>query len=463
MFGQSQDVVVYGKDFEANSQIVNPHHDSDVSISYNSSTFPNYQFTDIQGGSLDIYSELNQGKTVVLTFMNYFTAMCQNEVKYLNHIRDVYEVQEDMIRIWALETTSLGMLSSAGVNLNTLYQDWGLTYPLVNLDGLDTYLSNLVTSVPTYIVIAPDQTYTVISSISYDEDVLSYLNQHILSANNLSNNYDLDLYNVEHDYCNGNLNLYLNIQNTGTLAHSGFTVVLSDDSGAVIDQFAITNTLNPKARIELSLLYGANQINEPEFDVEIVSGYVDENYRNNKSEVQLVQSSNSSGNNIQLQLQTDNYPEETAWHLRDNTNGVFIDSAGFGTNGTIVGLSQGLHTYNFTLEDDHCYTLHIYDAYGDGICCTNGNGYFKIYDSSTWALLDEGGNFQLSDKAHFRILAPVVSLEEHVADNQAKEILSVDYYDMLGRSYSEPQRNMVMLKRTVYSDYSTKSEKIHLK
>lgn len=463
VFGQSQDVVYQITDTEVNSHIVKPHEDSDVSVSYSSAGFPNYQFTDIQGGSYDIYSELNQGKTVVLTFMNYFTTMCQNEVKYLNHIKDIYETQEDMIRIWGIETSTLNTLSAGSIDLTSLYQDWGLTYPLVNLDGLDSYLSGLVTSVPTYIVIKPDQSYTVISTISYEEDVLSYLNQNILAASNIDATYDLDLYNIEHDYCNGHVNLYLNIQNTGLSSHSGFTVYLTTDSGAVIDQVTIPNTLSPKARIELSLLYGANQITDTEFNVEIVSNYSTENHRNNKLAVELNESMNSTSGSIQLKLQTDNYPAETAWHLRNNTLGTFVDSAGLGNNGTITGLSQGLHTYNFNLIDNHCYTLHVYDSYGDGICCTNGNGYFKIYDTNTGTILMEGGNFQLSEKAHFRILPGSISVEEYVETESNKEILYENYYDLLGRSYSEPIKNTIMLKRTVYTDHSSKSEKIHLK
>jgi len=460
--GQSQDVTSYDIDFKSNAQIVNPHHDSDVLVSYNSG-FPNYQFTDIQGASYDIYTELGLGKTVVLSFMNYFTSMCQNEVKYLNHIKDIYETGEDMIRFWGIEITNVGMLNSAGVNLNSLYQDWGLEYPLINLDGLDTYLSSLVTSVPTYIVIKPDHSYTVISSINYDEDVLSYLNQNILAANNISADYDVDLYNVDHDYCNGNLNLYLNIQNTGLQIHAGFMITLSDDSGTIIDQLNVSNPLNPKARVEVSLFYGANQITDTELNIDITSVYSNENHRNNKADVSIIETNNSSGNTIQLQLQTDNYPAETAWHLRDNTIGEFTDSAGLASDGTITGLTQGLHTYNFNLEDDHCYTLHIYDSYGDGLCCSNGNGYFKIIDLPTGNLLDEGGTFQLSDKAHFRILPPDIGIEEHSSLNQNKEVLSIQYFDLLGRSYSNPKKNMTMLKRTVYTDYSTRSEKIYVK
>lgn len=465
VFGQNQNIVTPLHDFDVSSQVVSPHHDSEVSVAY-SAGFPNCQFQDLSGNNYDIYSELNQGKTVVLAFMNYFTSMCQNEVKYLNHIKDVYEEGEDMIRLWAIEKSNHNMINSAGVNLNTLYSEWGFEYPLMNIDGFTgqyAFLNTHVTSVPTYIVIAPDQSYSIISAISYEEDILSYLNQNILTANNINANYDVDLYNVEHDYCNGNVNLYLSIQNTGLSTHAGLTVTLSTTSGDIIDSFYLDNTLAPKARVELSLLYGANQILNTDFNVEITSSYSNENHRNNKSAVSLEESLNTSGNIIRLELHTDNYPAETAWHLRNNTLGEYVDSAGLGVNGQIVGLSQGLHSYDFTLVDNHCYTLHIYDSYGDGICCTNGDGYFKIYDIASNSLIHEGGNFQLSDKAHFRILPEVVGLVDELENQVTKEILSIDYFDILGRKYTSPKKNTIMLKRTVYTDNSIKSEKIHLK
>lgn len=462
IFGQSQNVEFNYTDFDIKEHIVEGNHHSDVSLVYNSG-FQDYTFTDLQGGTYNIYSELNQGKTVVLSFMNYFTSMCKSEVKYLNHIKDVYETQEDMIRFWGVEISDFNTLNSAGVDLNTLYQDWGLNYPLMNINGLDAYLSNLVSSVPTYIVISPDHSYSVISSINYEDEILSFLNQQILTAGNVSTDHDVDLYHIDHDYCNGNLNLYLSIQNTGPATHSSFDILITSDSGTVIDQVNLSNALLPKARIEVSLLYGANQITDTEFNIELISAHSDENIRNNKAHVELSESLNSSSSHIQIKLQTDNYPLETAWHLRDNTDGVFIDSAGLSSNGSITGLSQGLHTYDFVLEDNHCYTFHVYDLYGDGLCCANGNGYFKIYDSVTGLLLDEGANFQLSDKSHFRILPELIGIEEHIDESNPKEILSTSYFDLLGRNYSEPKKNMIMLKRTVYTDYSIKSEKIHLK
>lgn len=463
VFGQSQNLETTIIDSDVNSQIVKPHDNSDVSVVY-SSGFQDYTFTDLQGGTYNIHNELNQGKTVVLTFMNYFTSMCQNEVKYLNHIKDVYETEEDMIRIWGIEMSEFSTLSSAGIDLNTLYDEWGLSYPLMNINGLDSYLSGMVTSVPTYIVIAPDHSYTIISSINYEEDILSYLNQHILNAGNVSTDYDVDLYNVEHDYCNGNLNLYLSIQNTGIVTHNGFNVVLTTDSGDIIDEFYFTTPLSPKARVELSFLYGANQITETTFNVELMSVYSTENTRNDKAYVELDESLNTTSNSVQLRLQTDNYPQEIAWQLRDNTAGAYVDSAGLGSGGNIIGLAQGLHTYNFNLVENHCYTLHLYDSFGDGICCTNGNGYYKIIDSATGTVLQEGGNYQLSDKVHFRILPEVIGIEEHMVNNDTPlDIIRVDYYDLLGRNYSEPKKNTIMLKRTVFSDYSVKSEKIHLK
>ena len=34
------------------------------------------------------------------------------------------------------------------------------------------------------------------------------------------------------------------------------------------------------------------------------------------------------------------------------------------------------------LDEEDCYTFHIYDSGGTGICCESGFGYYKIKDNN---------------------------------------------------------------------------------
>jgi hypothetical protein len=84
---------------------------------------------------------------------------------------------------------------------------------------------------------------------------------------------------------------------------------------------------------------------------------------------------------------TDNYPEETSWTLTNvNSNDVTISiDAGTYSN------KNSLYEEIYCIEATQCYEFTISDSYGDGICCSEGNGYFKIlYEEE---LLLEGGDF----------------------------------------------------------------------
>ena len=41
-------------------------------------------------------------------------------------------------------------------------------------------------------------------------------------------------------------------------------------------------------------------------------------------------------------------------------------------------ISNQLNTFSYCQEIDSCYTLVVYDDYGDGICCDFGNGFISI-------------------------------------------------------------------------------------
>ncbi len=86
-----------------------------------------------------------------------------------------------------------------------------------------------------------------------------------------------------------------------------------------------------------------------------------------------------------LQLLTDNFPSETSWDVTDDQGTIYL----FGTVNDTV----------FCLPDTNCYTFTIYDTFGDGICCTQGQGaYTVIVDADTVA---QGGDFGHNESIMF--------------------------------------------------------------
>lgn len=98
-------------------------------------------------------------------------------------------------------------------------------------------------------------------------------------------------------------------------------------------------------------------------------------------------------NEVTLTITFDNYPEETSWSLVTD-GGATIASQNY-TNAQADGSTI---TETFCLPDD-CYTFTINDAYGDGMCCSFGNGSYTLTGPN--GEIKSGGSFTSSEGTDF--------------------------------------------------------------
>ncbi|MBI9068416.1 MAG: endonuclease [Salinivirgaceae bacterium] len=97
---------------------------------------------------------------------------------------------------------------------------------------------------------------------------------------------------------------------------------------------------------------------------------------------------------VTLTLVTDNYPSETTWDLK-NTSGQTVYSGSGYSN------ANSTYTQVFSMVDgDYIFT--IYDAYGDGICCSYGNGSYTLTDANGLQIVT-GGAIGSSEATNFCI------------------------------------------------------------
>ena len=129
---------------------------------------------------------------------------------------------------------------------------------------------------------------------------------------------------------------------------------------------------------------------------------------------------------VVLKIRTDNYAMETYWELRDDAGNV-LDHGGnenVGPNGgnVIFDLTPGVGTYpnNALIKDTlhlpagGCYSLHFVDAYGDGMCCGFGNGYYKLYNIDNPVIpIMTGDEFGAYDDRGFGALSASVGVQEN--------------------------------------------------
>lgn len=82
-------------------------------------------------------------------------------------------------------------------------------------------------------------------------------------------------------------------------------------------------------------------------------------------------SSTCTNNELSLNINFDNQPQQTSWEITDDNNIVL--ASGDDYNGQTS-----------TQEDiclpDGCYTLTFFDSYGNGMCCGSGSGNFSLND-----------------------------------------------------------------------------------
>ena len=101
-------------------------------------------------------------------------------------------------------------------------------------------------------------------------------------------------------------------------------------------------------------------------------------------------------NALTLNIVLDNYPEETSWEISD-TNGTVVASSG----GTYANYADGATVTENICLPDGCYTFTIFDVYGDGICCSYGNGSYTLIDDLSGSALANGGSYGFSEATQF--------------------------------------------------------------
>ncbi|TRW26539.1 T9SS type A sorting domain-containing protein [Flavobacterium zepuense] len=115
---------------------------------------------------------------------------------------------------------------------------------------------------------------------------------------------------------------------------------------------------------------------------------------------------------ITLTLLTDNYGEEVSWELT-NENGEVLYSVEEGAYANAT-----TYTEVFDIVDGGCYNFSIYDSFGDGICCAEGNGGYVLSTADNQAI-QLGGNYGTGEQTSLRIES-VLSIGQAALNGEAK-------------------------------------------
>ncbi len=104
-------------------------------------------------------------------------------------------------------------------------------------------------------------------------------------------------------------------------------------------------------------------------------------------------STGCSQNEVTISITFDNYPEETSWAIT-NSSGATVASGG-----TYASQADGSTLTISECLPNGCYDFTISDAYGDGICCSYGNGAYSVIGGGS--TLASGSSFTNSETTNF--------------------------------------------------------------
>ena len=175
------------------------------------------------------------------------------------------------------------------------------------------------------------------------------------------------------------------------ITNQGETIITNIEIEIVINDLAvavINSDVNIAAQeeesIAISIDENVQEMNEITLSILGVNSATDENLSNNSASTTT--SLDSEYDFVTLVINADNYPEETSWKLIDEGSNEIV-STGALTDETEV------YTQDICVNYTSCFTLYVYDSFGDGICCGYGEGSFFLSDNLGNTILTNDGEF----------------------------------------------------------------------
>ena len=355
----------------------------------NGSTAPDWTLTDIYGNEHTLYSYLDDGYTVVLDFSATWCSPCWDyhtsgelESLFIEHgpagMANVSDDTTDDMMVFMIEgdeETTLDELN--GIGSGTM-GDWvtGTPYPIID-DHTITDLYEL-SFYPTIYTICPDRTISINGVIDAEEHYANIVNCGIaLFAT------DMGIVGLESgtqmcgtDYVPTLKIVNYSLDNIVTSA----TITASQD-GTVISSYDWSGSLETYENdvFDMPEISGLNPSVPVSFAIAVEG---DMNAANDVIEVNLISVGTSV--TITLDILTDNYAIDTSWEIKDESDVVVASGTDYQDN--------TLTSEEITLPAIGCYSFTLYDEFGDGLCCANGEGYYELKDEDGIVILS-GGQF----------------------------------------------------------------------
>ena len=208
------------------------------------------------------------------------------------------------------------------------------------------------------------------------------------TAQTYQNDGSLNITSLNTVACSADFSPSLTLKNIGTATMTSAVIAYNVD-GEGSSTYTWTGSLANAASTVVSLpaITATSGIHTFNVAINTVNGFAD-GYSENSTKSSSFTIGVYNTTQVALTLQRDNYGSETSWTLK-NSAGTTVYSGGPYTDTASL---PALVTQTFTVQTGQCYTFTIADSYGDGFCCTYGNGYYNLKTNDN-AVIVSGGSF----------------------------------------------------------------------
>ena len=365
----------------------------------NGSVAPDFTATDINGQTHTLSTYLAAGKTVIIDISATWCGPCWNyhNSHYLDDVATAYGPEgSDEVVVLFVEgdgATTLADLYGTGNNTRGNWVE-GANYPIIN----SATIANLyeISYFPTVYRICPDGIVTEIGAASAST-IRTGINSNCGPLTGVQNLVKADA--AEQRFCTVTNNVVkAKVRNFGSANITSGTLLLKENGQVVATKnfsgnvavFGTSTQSFSAINIDPTAVYTT--------EITTVNGATPYDADLAVKDVPIVIASESS-TSVDLHINTDNYPAEMSWEVRNGAN-VVVASGGPYQEGPAADGAGGPDANttiieSITVDTNDCYSLVMKDSYGDGWTLGSTPHGVDIYSDGNM-IFTVGGDFTTS-------------------------------------------------------------------
>lgn len=192
-------------------------------------------------------------------------------------------------------------------------------------------------------------------------------------------------------------------------------------NGMVVDMVNINDLNIPyqgTANVSITVTDNLVQNNEISLNLLSVNGQQDNVATNNNDDIS-VSLDDSPYDYITLVINADSYPQETSWQVYDEIKEEVVASAH-------LTFDDEVYMEDICVDYSSCLTLTVFDSFGDGICCSYGEGNFFLLNSVGDTLATNNGEFEHETSEYFCPNGEGCAFTAQITTSNATDELSTD-------------------------------------